>query len=225
VSTEWHFFAFDPSAFERHVTTPLLQAVSAGDLQKWKAALNALQDVHPPSTMTKYGLYGSKHPVTALEWYTGHPDIESTALPDPETASLDAFLKLMVESVSEFRLTGRCLKPSGVFSELGLPRSLPSQAEQEEFSLWADSLFWRRADQPPGYEFLGRRNQSAAVLLPSQVAHLVAQERRVGLFRRLVDELLGSEWSQLAVDLKALIPFAELAEAYGLALYYREDGT
>jgi hypothetical protein len=61
--------------------------------------------------------------------------------------------------------------------------------------------------------------------LPPQVAQLAAEERRVGLFRRLTTELLASEWSRLALDLEALIPFVELTETYGLALYYREDGT
>jgi hypothetical protein len=225
VSTEWHFFAFDSAAFERHVTAPLLQAVSAGDVHKWAAALKKLEEVHPPSAMTRYGLYGSKYPVTAVDWYTGHSRIEPTALPDPETDSLDAFMKLVIESVSEFRLTGRWLKPNAVFSELGFPESLPSQGEQEEFRLWADSLFWRRTDQPSGYEFLGRLNQRAAVLLPPEVAHLAAEERRVGLFRRLATDLLASEWRGLAVDLKALMAFVELTETYGLALYYREDGT
>jgi hypothetical protein len=62
-------------------------------------------------------------------------------------------LKLLVESVSEFRLTGRCLEPTTAFAELGFPQSLSPQGEQEEFRLWADSLFWRQTDQPSGYDF------------------------------------------------------------------------
>ena len=225
MSTEWHFFAFNSQAFEEFVSRPLTQAVTTSDARKWADAVKKLADVHPPSQLTNYGVYGSKHPASTLSWYTGHADVVEGALPNPQTQSLDAYLKLLVESLSEFHLVGRCPKPSAVFSELRFPELLPTDAEQAQFRLWADALFWRTKEQPPGYEFLGRLNQQAGVVLPPELKELVAAEQRTGLFRRLSEEMKTSEWRHFAVDLKALMAFTELADTYGYALYYREDGT
>lgn len=225
MSTEWHFFAFNHQAFEQFVSRPLMEAATARDARRWTDAVKNLADVHPPSRLTKHGVYGSKHPAASVGWYMGGSDIDEAELSNVEADSLDAFLKLLVESLSEYRLVGRELKPSRVFSELRFPDSLPTEAERAQFRLWVEALFWRTKAQPSGYDFLGRLNQQAAVLLPLEVEQLVVEEQRTGLFRRLATDLAASEWSEFATDLKALVPFIELTAAYGYALYYREDGT
>jgi hypothetical protein len=204
------------------VSGPLLGA--ARDPAKWAAVLRKLGDVHPPSRLTRYGVEGSRQPATALEWYRGLPDIQPSAPPGPGTRALDAFLTLLLESLSEFRLVGSWPKPSATFAEMRLPGALRSKAEQAEYRLWAKSL-WGSRGQPKGFEFLGRATQHAAVVLPPQLEKLVAEERSTGFFRRFSTDLVDSEWRGLGPDLKALVPFCELASARGLALYYREDGT
>jgi hypothetical protein len=225
MSTEWHFFAFDAESFERHVVAPALGAVERHDAEAWFALLTRLSDVYPVPRLTRYGFNGSSRSITSVDWHTGRGDLLVDTPPIAGSEQLLALFKLAVEALAEFRLVGSCFKPSGVFSELGYPGTLPDASEREEFEQLAATFFQSRRAVPPKYRFVTELNQRAGVAFAPELQSLAAAEARVGLLARLSRDLSGGEWKELASDLAHLHHFLLLGASRGLAMYYREDST
>jgi hypothetical protein len=201
------------------VIDPVVTAVEQADAAKWGRALQTLDKVFPPSDISKYGIYGHDRPVTAVEWYTGHPALPRDVPPAVGVKSVDVLLKVSVEALAPYRLVCTCSKVMGVLGgELGYPHRLPNETERSAFAEFWETLFCGR-DTPETYGFLIRTTVQAAVALPKDVRRLAQIESDVGLFRRLASDLATGEWTDLAHDLGRLAPFVDLAANEGLAIY------
>jgi hypothetical protein len=220
---EWNFFAFHANAVAKALLVPAQEAVRGRDLAAWQKVYDALNTFHYPPYDSGFSWEG-----TIIANNAPRNELSRDQVPDESNFTLWRCLQTFIELVSKYRLESRWPRVKHwVLNEAQWPKLLLSQQEYAELELFNKECWARKERLPDPFWCLASTSATDSNYIdPEMVARLAEEETSVGLFRRLAaSDDIDLEVKSYIREIAAVATLVELAANFGLALYFREDGT